>query len=141
MSVRLTVEHSYSKKMLESGDNQIKKKRTCDKCAFLDSTTPIPHLRVPFLYGPGSVVFFFLRIKTNKASNTGKTLIRQVGITGMAILSKCRPQAKQGVAHARPADGYGAVPRGGGTPSGVGGNGSGDMAAGYRRAQARHNGV
>jgi len=24
--VRLTVEHSYSKKMLESGDNQIKKK-------------------------------------------------------------------------------------------------------------------
>jgi hypothetical protein len=26
MSVRLTVEHSYSKKMLESGDNQIKKK-------------------------------------------------------------------------------------------------------------------
>jgi len=26
MSVRLTVEHSYPKKMLESGDNQIKKK-------------------------------------------------------------------------------------------------------------------
>ena len=26
MSVRLTVVHSYSKKMLESGDNQIKKK-------------------------------------------------------------------------------------------------------------------
>ena len=26
MSRRLTVEHSYSKKMLESGDNQIKKK-------------------------------------------------------------------------------------------------------------------
>jgi hypothetical protein len=25
MSVRLTVVHSYSKKMLESGDNQIKK--------------------------------------------------------------------------------------------------------------------
>jgi hypothetical protein len=28
MSVRLTVVHSYSKKMLESGDNQIKKKGT-----------------------------------------------------------------------------------------------------------------
>jgi hypothetical protein len=27
MSRRLTVEHSYSKKMLESGDNQIKKKK------------------------------------------------------------------------------------------------------------------
>jgi len=26
MSVRLTVEHSYSEKMLESGDNQLKKK-------------------------------------------------------------------------------------------------------------------
>ena len=73
MSRRLTVEHSYSKKMLESGDNQIKKKG----------------------------VLLMLGLQTDTA------------------------QSREAAARLRV----------------WGRNGRGDMAAGYRRAQARHNGV